>query len=664
MKEKRSDKRRKNKIWNWWQETLEKWPVSVVLILSIVLTFLMELFNRRFSADIFTFIFTKPLVFGVNVLVVLMTLSIALLIPKRIFAVTLVSVLWLVLSISNYIVLLFRTTPLAAIDFLLMTSVSSILGVYLTVWQLVLIVVLLLVLLAGLIVLCIKSPVSKRKPLKGIVSALLSGAVLFSGASLAVNAGVISDNYGNLAQAYQDYGFSYCFGRSVFDWGIDEPEDYSESSVEEILIHIQEDSSAPVSFKPNIIIIQLESFFDVNYCEDLSFSENPVPNFTALKNQCSHGFLTVPSISAGTINTEFEVLSGMSLQYFGAGEYPYKTVLRDTACETIAYDLKNLGYSTHALHNNNGTFYDRNLVYPNLGFDSFTSIEYMENVSYNVLGWAKDQVLTGEIVKALDSTEEQDFIFTVSVQPHGKYPTEQTEALEIQVSGAQSPEEEAQWEYYVNQLHETDAFVGQLVTELSDYEEPVVLAIYGDHLPGLEIEENMLREMNLFQTEYILWSNFDMGEPVERDIYAYQLSSYVLGALGIDEGVITKLHQRYLSNPNYQESLEMLQYDVLYGEKEAYGGIERYQPVEMRMGVEDVEITRISNYGACIYVYGFEFTPFSRIFINGEEQETFYISKNALLLRDVEIEAGDEFTVAQMDGGKALSESPPLVWQG
>ena len=225
---------------------LEKRPVTVIVVLAVVLTLLMELFNRRFSLDFFTFLYTKPLTFAFNVLVVLATLAVALLIPKRLFAVTLMSVLWLVLSISNFIVLLFRTTPLSAIDFLLMTSVSSILGVYLTLWQLVLIVILLVAVLAGLIVLCIKSPVSRGKILKSVIVALVLCVVLLGGGGVAVRAGVVADNYGNLAQAYQEYGFAYCFGRSIFDRGIDKPEDYSESSVKEILIHIQEDSSAPV----------------------------------------------------------------------------------------------------------------------------------------------------------------------------------------------------------------------------------------------------------------------------------------------------------------------------------------------------------------------------------------------------------------------------------
>ncbi len=53
----------------------------------------------------------------------------------------------------------------------------------------------------------------------------------------------------------------------------------------------------------------------------------------------STGYLTVPVVGAGTANTEFEVLTGMSMQYFGTGEYPYKTILKKTDCESTAADL-------------------------------------------------------------------------------------------------------------------------------------------------------------------------------------------------------------------------------------------------------------------------------------------------------------------------------------
>ena len=76
--------------------------------------------------------------------------------------------------------------------------------------------------------------------------------------------------------------------------------------------------------------------------------------------------------------------------------------------DELTLPLKNLGYSANALHNHEGKFYTRDKVYKNLGFDSFTSIEYMDNIERTPLNWAKDKVLTSEIIKVLDSTSNQD----------------------------------------------------------------------------------------------------------------------------------------------------------------------------------------------------------------------------------------------------------------
>ena len=78
----------------------------------------------------------------------------------------------------------------------------------------------------------------------------------------------------------------------------------------------------------------------------------------------SSGYYKVPSVGAGTANTEFETITGMSLHYFGPGEYPYKSILKETTCESVPYVLKNLGYSTHAVHNNEANFYGRRSVFP------------------------------------------------------------------------------------------------------------------------------------------------------------------------------------------------------------------------------------------------------------------------------------------------------------
>ena len=131
---------------------------------------------------------------------------------------------------------------------------------------------------------------------------------------------------------------------------------------------------------PNIIMLQLESFFDPTLWRNNPVQGDPIPMFHFLERNFPSGYLSVPSVGAGTANTEFECISAMNLDFFGPGEYPYKTILQKTACESMAFDMKNLGYKAHAVHNNEATFYDRHKVFAQLGFDTFTPIEYMYDI--------------------------------------------------------------------------------------------------------------------------------------------------------------------------------------------------------------------------------------------------------------------------------------------
>ena len=75
------------------------------------------------------------------------------------------------------------------------------------------------------------------------------------------------------------------------------------------------------------------------------------------------GWFEVPACGAGTANTEFEVLTGISAKFFGPGEYPYKGKLREKTLESMAYVLKNSGYSTYAMHDHRAVSYTHLDVY-------------------------------------------------------------------------------------------------------------------------------------------------------------------------------------------------------------------------------------------------------------------------------------------------------------
>ena len=644
-------------------------------VLSFVFVLLVESLSRRSPLAACAFLIERPLAFLCNYGIILCTLLPALLIAKRVAAVALLSSVWMVLGVTQCIVLLSRVTPLTAVDITIALSVISIITSYLTVLEIILISVGLTALIVFLIWLFIrakKHPILWKKYLATLVLVPSAMAVII-GTGFAT--GQLSDQFPNLATAYNDYGFPYCFGLSVVDKGVDKPPEYGEELITDILEELPTEESASgddVSASPNVIFVQLESFFDVSYLEGVTFTEDPTPTFTALKAAYPSGFFTVPVIGAGTVNTEFEVLSGMRVADFGAGEYPYRSIMNERTCETVAYDLLRSGYHTHALHNHEGSFYLRNDVYKNLGFEAFTSIEYFKDPTFNENEWAHDALLTEEILYILSSTPEADFVFTVSVQGHGKYPDEYLPVEDdvTLVSGIEEETVRSHYNYYVSQIREMDAFINALYEAVMALEENTVLVLYGDHLPGIVRDEGITLAISEFQTEYVILSNYGAEASLpDQDINAYQIFPIVLEMIGNDEGVMNLFHRTYQKDPAYLTLLSALEYDVLYGERMAYGDTEYPVMADMVMGSRPIEITDCYTDGESLYVKGTSFTAYSVVVINGKEREPTELLDETTLRIDLKtgddslLEEGMSITVRQIsDVNDVLSETKPFLW--
>ena len=656
-----------------WRSIRGEWNAKnyIRLIVYIASAFLInlavEMLSRRSAVDGLAYLAERPWQFFYDTLIILFSLCISMLFRKRGFFFFLISALWLGLGVTNCILLGYRATPLTAPDIWLMASVRDIMEVYLPPLAITALIVGIAVVIAGIALIWLSARKYQVSYFFSVFHALLIGCILLIITVLFINNGTIDSEFPNLPDAYDDNGFAYCFSASAITQGIDEPEGYTEEVIDSI-IQGQEDLPASRKNTPNIIFVQLESFFDVNYLKEFTYAENPVPNFQRLKQTCSTGLFYVPSIGAGTANTEFEVLSGMNLDHFGVGEYPYKTVVKRRVCDSLAYALQDFGYSTHAIHNNNATFYSRDRVYANFGFDTFTSLEYMNDVQYNALGWAEDVCLTDEILKAMQSSEGKDFVFTVSVQPHGKYPTEPLEnAPIIAVDGMADEARQNGFEYYLAQIKETDRFIGELTQALSEFDEPAVVVFYGDHLPSFNITQEELSRGTIQSTEYLIWANFHLVRKYQ-DVQAYQLAALVLDRVGIHEGAIFRYQQSNsdlaTDSDEYQKNLCLLEYDMLYGEQ--WYSDELRETVDMRLGVENIVITGVENLTDLI-VNGENFTPSSVILLNGEQIETEFLSETTLRAADILLNEGDTVEVAQVsttDSLHILSQTGAWVFGG
>ena len=656
---------------------LNRHPILESALIALVLNFLMEVISRRSLVSAVSFTVRSPHFFLAGWAVIFLTLSLAPLFPKKIFVYCFFGILWLSMAITNAVLVVIRTAPFEAVDFSIIRTGLGIITIYMKVWQIVLIALAILAAIAGVVILSIKVRSHKVMFKRAFIGIGLSALIAF-GLIVPLNLlGYYPYAFSNLTESYDRYGFTYCFTCSIFDRGVNRPDGYSKDAVNELTAKIDEKTPVKADSTPNVIILQLESFFDVGRLGDVSFSENPIPYFTQLKNEYSSGLLTVPTIGAGTANTEFELVTGMSHHDFGTGEYPYKSFLQRESCESVAYLLGEIGYSSHAIHNYSATFYARNVAYASLGFDTFTPIEYMNGLEYNPLGWAKDKILTGEILDALRSTDGRDLILTISVQGHGKYIQAEDPRITAQ-SDTIDADTLSSLEYYVNQLYEMDEFLRELTEALSyeQFGEEVLLVMYGDHLPSMALSAEDFATGNMYQTDYVVWSN----RPTERktrDLAAYQLSAYALSTVGISRGTIIRLHQTELAegNDDYADELRLLEYDLVDGKKYAYGGKERYEIKDMEMGVNEITISSVSPLEEKTFlVSGTNFTDWSVVYLNGRKCNTAFVSPTHLRVSGKEIKPGDRVNVEQVSVDRvrlgstrtvvyrAADASPPKSW--
>lgn len=642
-----------------------KHTVGVALVLSLFINLAIEMMARHSLGGGIEFAIKNPLVFLYNVLIILSTMSIVVLFKRRIFIFTLISTIWLVLGFANGIILANRMTPFTIYDVQSMKDGLSLATNYLGKTQVTMIGIGAILFLLGIAFLWKKAPkkenIDFKKDIIGIIVAI---SLTFGATGLLINKGIIDTYFPNLAYGYRDNGFAYCFINTWLNTGIKKPPVYNKEVVKGIFTPdelngtIVKGEAIVKGKKPNIIFIQLESLMDPLTVKDIEFSKDPIPNLRRLYKEYSSGKITVPAVGAGTANTEFESMTGMSVKFFGPGEYPYKNIMLEKTAESIPYNLKELGYKTHAIHNHRGVFYGRNKVFRNLGYDTFTSVEYMNNVGRTPKNWAKDMVLIDQVKKALNSTNEQDYIYAISVQGHGKYPTEKV-IVNPKIKVTKAPTEELRWqyEYYANQINEMDTFVAAFLEEMSQFNEDTVVVMYGDHLPAIENlkEENLKYNRSTYETDYFIWSNFPMDD-IKEDLYCYQIGAEVLKRIGITTGTLTTYHQNHKGEKNYLSNLKILQYDMLYGKSYIYDENSPWQEYNTQLGVEPITLEKIVKIGDRYYIKGNNFTEYSKVNLRGEILDTVFLGPTVLRVNKGKIQPEDikDMKVSQVESKQEI----------
>ncbi|MGN0961963.1 MAG: LTA synthase family protein, partial [Clostridia bacterium] len=173
---------------------------------------------------------------------------------------------------------------------------------------------------------------------------------------------------------YKENGFVCSFTMNALSLNVSAPKQYSEEAVTEALEPYDfSDSTGDELY--DVIIVLSESFFDIRELEGLTFSDDPLKNFDAIRRRdnCYYGTMYSLALGGGTVLPEFQILSGLSVTSLPSGASPYMYIREDT--DTYITNYKDAGYKTTAIHLYDTSFYRRNMAYEYIGFDELIGLD-------------------------------------------------------------------------------------------------------------------------------------------------------------------------------------------------------------------------------------------------------------------------------------------------
>lgn len=332
-------------------------------------------------------------------------------------------------------------------------------------------------------------------------------------------------------ESYYRQGFLPAFISGAQTINPPRPQNYSVETAEELIDRYsasydeqnagnEQRSAAEAQFdqeKPTVIAIMNETFSDLSIYQQMHAGYTGPEFFKSLDDCLQRGRLYVSAYGGGTANTEYEFLTGNSMSNLGSGVYPY-TIYNLTDAENLAAQFKELGYDTTAMHPNHATNWNRENVYEDFGFDRFLSIEDFEGAD-TLRGMVTDRATYDKIIDLLNSNEDPQFIFDVTMQNHSGYTTGLIPAdqrVELEIDGMSDMEINE----YVSLIQESDKALSSFIEQLRNMDRKVIVVFFGDHQPYFPSrfndlwftgEDEAVHQERLWQTDYIIWANYDVA---------------------------------------------------------------------------------------------------------------------------------------------------------
>lgn len=605
------------------------------LIGGLVLVFATEFLLRGNLADVITLIKEKPGVVLANYLLILMLTSIFFLVKRKYMVYFISFVVILGVAITTFFLMKIRGIPLTFSDLYSIGEAMEIADKYISKTMIIIAVVCLVFLIAFAVFLYKLDCDTKRFKLINFVLIFIVSIGFFSTVKSQQAKNIMQFKRWDIPASYKCNGLTYSTVESCLKYIRTKPSDYSQAKIKEITEKVEKaeakDNRKLNDKKPNVLFVQLEAFMDPTEVKGVEYSEDPIPNFRKLTQTFTHGMASAPTTGGGTVRTEFEVMTGNNIDYLTPGEIPYNTILKSKYYNSVATTLKSQGYKAHAIHNFQGNFYGRDKAYAKLGFDDFTSKEYMSNYELNEREWVKDVILTKYIEKALDSTKGSDLVYTVSVQGHSSYPTDaENYDFPIKVSGTLDQTILNQMYYYVNQIKGTDDFVGELVDMVNKRDEDTIILFYSDHMPKLKIFEDDDFYLDKYEAPFAFYANFDIEKYDIDKIESYELSSLMFKEAGLKYGPMERFNTYMKDDSDFSKMQDLIEYDVLFGKSYYINDDEKAKKNTLKMGVEDIVVNNIETKGNKMIIHGQNFTTNSRVYLNDKSVDKRFIDENTL----------------------------------
>jgi len=289
----------------------------------------------------------------------------------------------------------------------------------------------------------------------------------------------------------------------------------------------------PIGDLPHLVAVQSESFFDPR---GLFAGIRPevLVEFDRLKaGALAHGKLRVPAWGANTVRSEFAFLSGIDEDRLGVHRFnPYRAIASGWELPSLASYLKRLGYRSICIHPYPASFYQRNRVYPRLGFDEFLDIRAFEGAR-RFGPYIADEAVARKVADVLRKASDPVFVFVITMENHGPLHLERVAPADIETFYTTAPPDGCEdLTIYLRHLRNADRMIAQLRQGLEGCDRPASLCWFGDHVPIMPSVYETFGTPNGV-VEYVFWSNRNQTTPGVTDLVANELSMEWLRSVGL-----------------------------------------------------------------------------------------------------------------------------------